>query len=181
VAWGHNIFGEGNVPPLPAGFAATHVLIGSYHAFAMLEPGTACGSTSYYCWPPRANSVNPAGASLTVEGCPGLTANNLVLGVTGLPPGGPGLFFYGSQPRFGVQGYGQICVGGSTRRLLPPVFADSSGAVALPIDLTQFPFTGSLQSILPGSTWNVQYWYRDPANSQATFNFSDACHIVFAP
>jgi hypothetical protein len=181
VGWG--ICGDGNcnVPTLPPGQVYLDVAAGGQHSIGLVGPAPACGSTSYYCWPAAANSVNPAGASLSVDGCPGLTANNLVLSVTGLPPGGPGIFFYGSQPRFTANGIGYTCVGGSVRRILPPVFADGSGTVALPLDLTHFPFSGSAQSILPGSTWNFQYWYRDPAGSQSTYNFSDACHVVFAP
>jgi hypothetical protein len=181
VAWGNNSAGLCNVPALPPGFTAARISAGYYHMLALLEPGPACGSTSYYCSPAAANSVNPAGASLTVDGCPGLTANDLVLSVTGLPPHGPGIFFYGSQQRFTTNGFGRTCIGGAVQRILPPVFADASGTVALPLDLTQFPFSGSPQSILPGSTWNFQYWYRDPAGSQSTYNFSDACHLVFAP
>ena len=35
--------------------------------------------------------------------------------------------------------------------------------------------------ILPGSTWNTQFWYRDPAFGGAGFNLSDGLGVTFAP
>jgi hypothetical protein len=32
-----------------------------------------------------------------------------------------------------------------------------------------------------GSTWNFQFWYRDPNQLPARFNLSDGLHVQFAP
>jgi hypothetical protein len=32
----------------------------------------------------------------------------------------------------------------------------------------------------PGSAWNVQFWYRNPAAGGTGFNLSDALHVDFA-
>lgn len=92
-----------------------------------------------------------------------------------------GLFYYGSQPIHNFYGNGWTCVGGSVRRVNPAITADSSGNLTFVVDLAQIPFTGTPQAILPGSAWNFQFYYRDPAGSPSTFNFSEAQHIVFAP
>ena len=34
---------------------------------------------------------------------------------------------------------------------------------------------------VPGSTWNYQFWYRDPPAQGAYFNLSDGLHVTFAP
>jgi hypothetical protein len=64
---------------------------------------------------------------------------------------------------------------------MPRLVADPNGVVIYPVDLTQFPFSGSAHSIAAGSAWNFQFWYRDPAGPPSSFNFSEAQHIVFAP
>ena len=33
--------------------------------------------------------------------------------------------------------------------------------------------------IIAGSTWNVQFWYRDPSGGPVGFNFSNALRISF--
>ena len=78
-------------------------------------------------------------------------------------------------------GNGWRCIGGSLRRVLPPLVSDPSGRVSFTVDLTKFPFSGSAQAILPGSCGNFQYWYHDPAGTPSSFNLSDAWHLVFAP
>jgi hypothetical protein len=38
--------------------------------------------------------------------------------------------------------------------------------------------------IVPGQTYNFQFWYRDPAAGAAggaSYNFSDALSVVFCP
>ena len=67
------------------------------------------------------------------------------------------------------------------QRVVPSVVADPTGTVQLAIDLSQFPFSGSPTAITPGSTWNLQFWYRDPAGAPTSYNLSDAVHVVFAP
>ena len=66
-------------------------------------------------------------------------------------------------------------------RVPTALFADPNGTVTYDVDLTQQPFASGPGQILPGSTWNFQFWYRDPLGFPSTFNFSNAVQIVFAP
>jgi hypothetical protein len=180
VAWGSNDYGQCNVPALPSGLTYAEVGAGGVRTVARLAPAPPCGSTSSYCGPAAANSASASGASLSVDGCPGLTANDLVFSVSGLPPGGRGILYYGAQQQHLPFGSGWACVGGGVQRVMPALVADPSGVVSYALDLTQFPFSGSARSIAAGSAWNFQYCYRDPG-SAAGFNFSNAQHIVFGP
>jgi hypothetical protein len=177
VVWG----GMSNVPQPPAGSFYADFDTGGQWVAAILVRTPFCGSAALYCSPAATNSVSPYGARFTVDGCPGLEANNMVFSVSGLPPNTIGLFYYGSQPIHNSYGNGWTCVGGSIRRVGPAIAANTNGNVMYPVDLQQVPFTGSPQAILPGSAWNFQFYYRDRAGSPATFNFSEAQHIVFAP
>ncbi|HVS08805.1 MAG TPA: hypothetical protein VMS76_02950, partial [Planctomycetota bacterium] len=181
VAWGSNTTSQCNVPALPSGLIHVEFAAAEWHTVARLAPAPPCGSTSSSCWPAAANSVSASGASFSVEGCPGLTANNLVFTISGLPPGKLGIFHYGAQQQHLPFGNGWACVSGSVQRVMPPLVADPNGVVVYPVDLTQFPFSGSAHSIAAGSAWNFQFWYRDPTGSPSSFNFSEAQHIVFAP
>lgn len=176
VSWG--LF---DVPVLPSGLSYAQVAAGEQYTVALVEPAPPCGSASSYCWPAAANSVSASGASLSVAGCPRLTANNLAFSISGLRPGGLGIFYYGAQQQHLPFGNGWACVGGGVQRVMPPLVADPHGVVSYPVDLTQFPFSGSAHSIAAGSSWNFQYGYGDPVSSPTNFNFSDALHIVFAP
>ncbi len=181
VAWGDNSVGQCDVPSPRSGESYTGIAAGAYSAVAFYSPAPACGSTSNYCYPAKPNSASPNGAQLTVEGCPGLTANNLVLDVSGLPPSRTGMFVYGSSQQQVSFGNGWGCVAGGIQRVYPTLLSSPTGTVSYPVDLTQFPFSGSAHSILAGSAWNFQYWYRDPTAPPSMFNLSDGLHISFAP
>jgi hypothetical protein len=181
VAWGRNLDSELSVPSAPSGWMFARARAGGLRSVAILEPLPACGSASLSCWPGSANSASPSGAHILVEGCAGMTANDLVFTVTGLPQGVPGIFLYGPQQMHAPLGNGWACVGGSVQRVLPALHTNPAGNVVFPVDLTSFPFSGSANTITAGSGWNFQYWYRDSAGNPSTFNFSDAQHIVFAP
>ena len=176
VAWG-----QGSPPSLPGGMTAAEVAAGWNRTAAVLEPPPACGSVSLYCWPAAANSVNAGGASFTVSGCPGLSANDLVFTVSGLPPGKAGIFYYGEQQAQVPFGNGWRCIVGSVQRVLPLLVADPTGVVSYPVDLSAPPFTGGAHPVTAGSAWSFQFWYRDPQGSPSTTNLSDAQHVVFAP
>jgi hypothetical protein len=135
-----------------------------------------------YCSPAAPNSFDPQGARLSANGCDSIAENNLGLSAQGVPPGTLGVFFYGSTKAQVPFGNGTICIGGAVNRILPTVLADSNGSASLALDLSQPPFQGGGSgTVTPGSTWNFQLWYRDPAGFPSTFNFSDALEITFAP
>jgi hypothetical protein len=58
---------------------------------------------------------------------------------------------------------------------------DSFGDVERLLDFTQPPAGGGPGQIEPGSTWNFQLWYRDPAGGGSGFNLSDALSAPFTP
>ncbi len=52
-----------------------------------------------------------------------------------------------------------------------------SGEVIQALDMTDPPQSSG--QIIAGSTWNVQFWYRDPSGGPVGFNFSNALRISF--
>ncbi|MBI5364556.1 MAG: hypothetical protein HZA53_15370 [Planctomycetes bacterium] len=180
VVWGNNASGQCTVPPLPPGLAASRLAVGNFHVLALLEPGVACGSITPYCWPPEKNSFDARGARIAMAGSASVSANDLVLAVSGLPPGGLGQFFCGRDTAYFANGGGHTCVTGVLARIRPKLYANAAGTVGLALDLSG-PLGTSLLAMVPGSTWNFQYWYRDLGTGPGAYNFSDAEHVVFAP
>lgn len=122
------------------------------------------------------NSVGP-GAGMAYTGTLSIGLSNLGLLCTRLPPNGSGLFFYGPTQVQVPFGNGYRCVGGSIFRM-PITVAGPSGIAARSVDY------GTLQpagQITAGSTWNFQYWYRNPAGGGAGFNLSDGLSATFCP
>lgn len=108
---------------------------------------------------------------------PSVAANDLRLKVINLP-NSTGQFYYGPQQILAPLGNGFRCVGGQTCRLSPILTASGNEAV-LDVDYASLPSAAC--AILPGDTWNFQYWYRDPfAANGTTFNLSDAIEFQFA-
>jgi hypothetical protein len=180
VEWGDCSYGC-DIPDLPPGSVYALMAVGGTHSIACLGSAPACGSISSYCWPAAPNSASATGAHLDVAGCPSLTANDLVFTVTGLPPHAFGLFNYSRSQRQVAFGNGSSCVTNHVQRVQPMIAADPGGVLTFALDLTQPPFTGSTNPILPGSARNFQLCYRDPSSPPALFNYSDARHIAFSP
>jgi len=122
---------------------------------------SVAGGPSSYCSPAGANSVSAGGAVLSSTGGYGTASASFSLTQV---PDQPGLLFAGPNEIALPFGCGQRCVGGTVVRgsVLVPSGNQLTGAV---FDMS-----------LPG-TVNIQYWYRDPANSGScgsTFNLSNA-------
>jgi hypothetical protein len=106
-----------------------------------------------------------------------------VLVADGAPPGKLGKFFYGPAQVQLPFGNGLLCAGPGAIgifRLTPPQPANPDGNAVRPLDFTAPPASTGPGAITPGSTWNFQYWYRDP-NVGAGFNLSDALSATFCP
>jgi len=133
-----------------------------------------CQSTNYCIGAP--NAVGP-GALITYSGTLSVVANDLVLEASGCPGGEFGIFYYGtSQPNVPF-GDGNRCVGGMTARF-PIISASGAGTASYAVDYTM-PSYAAVE-IKPGSSWNFQYWYRDPLGPLGTsFNLSDALNLSF--
>jgi hypothetical protein len=122
------------------------------------------------------NSVGP-GASITVYGSTVVADNDVLLTAQGLPPNLPGIFIFAPLQVQVPFGAGFRCVGGSITRVLPLNVATPWGTIQRALDLQVPPASGL---IVPGSTHNFQFWYRDPLGpGGSTFNLSNGRQVVF--
>ena len=106
--------------------------------------------------------------------------------VTAATPGEFGLFYYGPRQIQIPFGDGFRCVGAGSSglfRLNPPQrTSDALGYLCRQVDFNQPPASGGPGRIVAGSTWNFQFWYRDPLGPGSTgFNFSDGLSVQFCP
>ncbi|MFT4541919.1 MAG: glucose/arabinose dehydrogenase [Planctomycetota bacterium] len=125
----------------------------------------------------EANSTGNV-AMLSTNGNCDVSANSFEL--TAAPvPNQIGIFFYGNNQAGGGAGIpfynGRLCISGSLRRLSPVTASGQSASFTM--DLTSPP-TATGQ-ITPGSTWNFQFWFRDPAAGGQFVNFSNARAVTF--
>jgi hypothetical protein len=139
------------------------------------------GSTVWFC-KSSDNSAPGGGSILTAIGSHSIMKNELTLSVVETVPNGFGLPFYGATNGTAVPfGDGQLCITGSLFRVLPATMAGPDGIAVVPLNLGAAPFSGGLGQVTAGSTWNFQYWLRDPANGATGFNASSGLKITFAP
>jgi hypothetical protein len=136
----------------------------------------ACNQTATYCTALPNSSGLPA--SIGASGSTSLFANSLVLHVADAPPFKHGIFFYGALQTSVPWGQGIRCVGGTLFRL-PVVTLDASGAASLALDVTQPPASGGPGLLLEGSTWNFQFYFRDPLLGPPGTNASNALSVTF--
>ncbi len=119
-------------------------------------------------------------ATISAEGDASISYNDLTLISTGCSTGDFGLFFYGPDQVQVPLGDGFLCVGGGLSRLLPPLLTDGSGRAERALDFTQPPLGSGSGMVLPGSTWNFQFWFRDPGGPGGSgYNLSDGLNITF--
>ena len=135
-----------------------------------------CAVTSYCISSP--NSAG-SGALISHTGTAFVSNNDLTLIANGCPPSEFGIFFFGSGQVSNPVGDGVLCVSQFFR--LNPVLSNPSGTAASFLDLTNLPNPDPAGQIHAGSTWNFQFWYRDPSAGGAGFNFTDALSITFCP
>ena len=129
-----------------------------------------CPTPTNYCVT-SPNSVGP-GTIMGFSGGGSIPANNLTLFAFASPPNVHGLFYYG-QGQVQVPAYnGFRCIGSNLHRL-PIVTTDSFGDAQWAFDVHAPPAV-----ITPGSTWNFQFFYRDPSVGQLA-NYSDGLSVPF--
>ncbi len=124
-----------------------------------------------YCL--AASNSTGAPAMLSTIGSTSVLANDVRL-VAEPVPNQFGLFFFGPTPADVSFGNGRRCVGGSLLRLAP--IQAQNHSLSHTADLSAPPLAGN---VIPGSTWNVQAWFRDPMAGGAAFNTSSAAAILF--
>ena len=124
--------------------------------------------------------VNSTGlpAAIGATGSFSLAQNDLTLTVSGLPLQQFGIFFYGMHQTELPFGDGLLCLSNPIFRL-SPVPSGQTGASTFLMDYTQPPEQAA--EITTGSTWNFQFWYRDPAAGLGGFNLTAALQISFCP
>jgi len=141
-------------------------------AVDVVADGVPAGcDTEVYCT--AAPNTVGAGANISVTGSTSVATNDLVLSA-GPVPNQPAIFFFGPNQIEVPFGNGFRCVGGSVKRL--PVVFGSGNSITHALDNTQVPSAGS---VIAGSTWNFQAWYRDPNAGGENFNLSDAVRVDF--
>lgn len=126
---------------------------------------------------------NTTGAPTTIRafGSPSLLNNDLSLSAGPIPPGQPGIFFYGPHPDQVPFGNGWRCVTGGFYRF-PRQPSSPAGTVTFAIDNSLSPAATGAGAWTAGSTWRFQCWYRDPtATTGFRFNLSDGLAITFVP
>lgn len=132
-------------------------------------------------WGPTSPNSAGSGALIDAGGSASVAAADMTLSVIGCPAGAFGLFFYGSEAADQPLGDGRLLVGGESAGLLrlPALQTDGVGAATQGV-----PFAAPQQSFGPaalvaGSSWNFQFWYRDPAAGGAGFNLSNGLLVGF--
>lgn len=136
------------------------------------------GSATIYC----ESSPNSQGHSATIGmgGSLDLTQNTFALTVSGqiIHPASFGMFTYGSQQYNVPFGNGHLCIAPFNPGIFRmPVQALTQPTVTLAMEDAQSAFA----VFAPASTWNFQFWYRDPNAGGSNFNLSDGLHVTFAP
>ena len=121
------------------------------------------------------------GGTLDATGSASIAAADLVLNVSGLPSGTPGVFFGGNLQTNGGLGTpfvdGLRCVGGNLIRIDKiPSLMGGQGAYPQPGDLPVHVLLG----VSPGDTSYLQFWYRDPQGPcGSTANTTNALRVVW--
>ncbi|MDP6386641.1 MAG: integrin alpha, partial [Planctomycetota bacterium] len=128
-----------------------------------------------------ANSVGTGGA-IFPSGSASITADDLMLSVSGLPPSKFGLIFMGDAtiPALPMAD-GMRCVSGSLFRFGARL-SDGSGVLTEGPGIVGWTWNnlGSAGHILAGDTWSFQCWYRDLKGPCGTgSNVSSALAITF--
>lgn len=139
-----------------------------------------CKGPVNYC---AANlNSNGTAASLTMTGTSSIGDNNMTLVCQAASPNRPGIYFYGPNQISVPFGEGVRCVGGSIFRVPPAIITDGAGTASKALDFNSPPTGGGgAGAILPGSTWNFQFWYRDPPGGASGFNLSEGLSVDFCP
>jgi len=145
--------------------------------------GCECGDQVRYC----SSTVHSGGTNAQIAGSgpTSVSLNNFTLRVADASPNKPGLFFYGGGQIAVPFGDGLRCVsagGMGVHRLAPVVVTDAQGEVNRTLDFTAPPANGGIGQISPLSTWNFQFYFRDPMGPGGSgFNLTDAVSVTFCP
>ncbi|MFT4540511.1 MAG: hypothetical protein ACI835_002962 [Planctomycetota bacterium] len=176
--------GRNLVKAIPGGWNDACALgVSGNWLFHVVYRQTNCGGTNQTYCVTSANSVG-LGSEIGFQGTTSIVANDLILTATANPVSQFGVFYYGENQIQAPFGDGFRCVGAGaagTSRFNPAVAADLFGNAFIAVDYSAPPAGGGPGAILSGSTWNFQFWYRDPAFGGAGFNLSNGLSLSFVP
>ena len=159
----------------PSGVSSDATVTIEYH-----DPAPPCSNPTLYC----ASNPNSTGfpAMMWYTGTTSIIENEFTVSVFNAPPQQFGLFFYGPDQIQLPFGDGFRCVGGGVYRLSPASLTDMFGILARQVDFNEDPAASGGGAIHPGSTWNFQFWYRDPAGPGGSgFNLTEGLSAEFCP
>jgi len=140
---------------------------------------TAPCSVENYCVA-APNSASSTGAVMGSTGTTSLQLNNFALTVRDAPPSQFAVIFYGPYRDQTPIASGYLCVFADSsgfHRLLPGGQFDANGSLDWPVDFTM-P-SNPAATILAGTNWNFQCWYRDNMAGLNTSNFTDGLSVTF--
>ncbi len=151
---------------------------GGYTLEFVRNDGSAVGSN--FCFAETNTSGN--GAHIFGTGSDEVANNDFVLNCIFLPTNQFGFFFNSTDAFFVANpagSDGNICISGlNIGRFDGDVkFSGPSGFVFLNVDLMNFPQPSGLVAVMPGQSFNFQYWTRDISSGGS--NFSDALGVNF--
>ncbi len=116
-------------------------------------------------------------ARINYIGSLGLAQNTFGLRVTGLPvqPQTFGVFTYGGTQMNVPFGNGYLCINplGGLYRMTPQLLTDTT------VSRSVLEAPAEFQLFQPATSWNFQFWYRNPAAGGAGFNLSDGLNVQF--
>jgi len=145
-----------------------------------VDPAPPCSNPILYC----SATTNSTGlpAMIWYSGTTSVVENEFHVSAYDAPPHQFGLFFYGPNQIQLPFGDGFRCVGGGIYRLSPASLTDVFGIIDRHVDFNADPAASGGGAILPGSTWNFQFWYRDPAGPGGSgFNLTEGLSAQFCP
>ena len=134
-----------------------------------------CGAIFNYCQ----TSTNSTGGASTIDytGSTSFAANDFGVFSSGNPNNQFGVFFMGVNQIDIPFGNGRLCLSGQVTRF-PLVQTDAFGIATYGVDNQSPPALGK---IVPDSTWNWQFWFRDPMGGGAGFNTSNGLSVNYCP
>lgn len=182
----------------PATVASAHALLECYNEFGCPLSNSWCPPPPrYFCVADQgdcgcgedsllAGCVNSSGlgARLEAEGSTSITADDLTLVLTQLPPNSTALMLMAQQTSRLAWGDGLLCIGGMSKifRLPPALSTGANGtATAGPglVALSQTPLVPVPGGIQAGDTWNFQAYFRDMFGCGSGFNSSNGVSVTF--
>ncbi len=145
-------------------------------SIVLLYDPAPCTAPTNYCF--SVPGTHGLSATLAAQGSTSLAAADFALLVEDARPNVFGFVFQGTGEVQVPLGDGFLCVGADQARYAP-ITVDGSGSALFPIDYAAPPLPAA--QILPGSSWNFQFWYRDASPTGAGSNLTDAVAATFCP